>query len=64
MIGYRAGGRPQLSHPKTWDVFELPRAAVECARILLANGWTSVFCEAVLADRNGVERCEPLQWRG
>lgn len=63
LIGYRAGGRPGPNYPEVSDTFALPQAAVECARRLQDTGWLEVACDRVLADRDGTEVLEALEWR-
>lgn len=47
LLGYRVTGISPETEGMARDDFTLRQAAVECARLLIAQGWTSVECSTV-----------------
>lgn len=58
-IGFRVMAKHPITGYAEVENFEIKQAAIDCARLLAANGWTEIKC-AITWDDGGVERLTPL----
>lgn len=63
LLGFQVGGLPPRTKARMQsDLFELRQAAVQCAQLLVAEGWSNVTCDEV-REEFGERSMHEIRWQ-